>query len=593
MRRRCSSNPAPDVPRTLVIDKANQTIAFAPPASPQTYGTPFTITVSVTSGLPISFSSNLPIVNITSAALPNTYTVTPTGTGSVTITASQPGNINYNAATDVPRAVTIDPSPQTMTFTIASPVTYGAGPITLNGTATSGLPVSYAVSDASVASISNGVLTILKAGSVDITPSQAGDANYLAAPSIGFRTLVINKASQTITFNSLPDKSTADPDFQLTATTNSSSPVTYASSNPSVATIVSGNMVHIVGAGSTDITANAVADDNYNAASPVVRTQIVNTKLSQTITFNSIPSKKFGSGTFTLGATSSSGLTVTYSSGNPSVATISGNVVTITGVGISTITAGQAGDATYNAASSVNQDLVVTRGDQTITFSISANPSIGQTVTLNATASSGLPVSYTLITPSKGSITGNTVTALQGGFATVAASQLGNANYNAAANVNASFCIKPPTPTVTVNGQILTSSSATGNEWSLNGIFVGNGQNFTATKTGAYTVLVNIEGCISDASTPQAITGDLQEAARAFTVYPNPAKDRIFVDLNEFRAEPVELRIMDLRGQALHVQKVTGGDVVEIGISDHASGLYILLASQGEKLVKAKYVKGQ
>ena len=583
-------NPAPDVQQTLVIDKANQIVSFAPPPSPQTYGTPFTITVTVTSGLPITFSPNLPIVNITGTG--PTYTVTPTGTGTITITASQPGNGNYNPAADV-RAVTIDPSPQTMTFTIASPVTYGVGPITLNGTATSGLPVSYAVSDGTVASISNGVLTILKAGSVNITPSQAGDANYLAAPSIGFRTLVINKATQTITFNSLPDKSTTDSDFALTATTNSSSPVTYTSSNPSVATIVSGNMVHIVGAGSTDITANAIADVNYNAASPVVRTQVVNTKLSQTITFNAIPSKKFGSGTFTLGATASSGLAVSYSSGNPSVATISGNVVTITGVGISTITASQVGDATYNAASPVIQDLVVTRGDQTITFSISANPSIGQTVTLNGTSTSGLPVSYTLVTTSKGSITGNTLTASQGGLATVTAAQLGNANYNAATSVNASFCIKPPTPTITVNGQILTSSSATGNVWTLNGVVVGNAETHTATKSGAYTVQVNVEGCLSDAATPQAITGDLHEVARAFTIYPNPSKDRIFVDLNEFRAEPVELKILDLKGQALHVQKVTGGDVVEIGISDHASGLYILLAAQGDKLVKAKYVKGQ
>jgi hypothetical protein len=63
-------------------------------------------------------------------------------------------------------------------------------------------------------------------------------------------------------------------------------------------------------------------------------------KATQTITFPAIPTKTFGTPAFALEATASSGLTVSYSvvSGP---ATISGNMVTITGVGNVNIRASQ------------------------------------------------------------------------------------------------------------------------------------------------------------------------------------------------------------------------------------------------------------
>jgi hypothetical protein len=106
-------------------------------------------------------------------------------------------------------------------------------------------------------------------------------------------------------------------------------------------------------------------------------------------------------------------------------------------------------------------------------------------------------------------------------------------------------------------------------------------------------VQVLIEGCFGTASDPLAITGDLSDPARGFLVYPNPAKDRILVDLHEFLTEPVELKIMDQKGRSMLLQKVTGGEVTEIGISEHAAGMYIIFAAQGDKLLKARYIKGQ
>ena len=132
------------------------------------------------------------------------------------------------------------------------------------------------------------------------------------------------------------------------------------SSNAAVAT-VSGSTVTIVGAGTTTITASQAGNSNYNAAPNVNQTLTVS-KTNQTITFGALTSKKVGDPAFNLTATASSGLTVTYTSSNTAVATVSGITVTIVGQGTTSITASQAGNANYNAASNVSQDLEVAPG---------------------------------------------------------------------------------------------------------------------------------------------------------------------------------------------------------------------------------------
>ena len=76
----------------------------------------------------------------------------------------------------------------------------------------------------------------------------------------------------------------------------------------------------------------------------------------QTISFAPIPSKTVGD-SFTLGATASSALPVSYSSSDPSVATVAGNVVTIVGSGSVVITASQGGDSSYSPATQVSQGI--------------------------------------------------------------------------------------------------------------------------------------------------------------------------------------------------------------------------------------------
>ncbi len=105
------------------------------------------------------------------------------------------------------------------------------------------------------------------------------------------------------------------------------------------------------------------------------------TGASQTITFASLTPATLSTADYSPGATASSGLTVSYTSSNPCVATIVGGNIHIVGAGTTTITASQSGGGNYSAASSVNQTLTVMNptstlaaGDVALVAINSANP---------------------------------------------------------------------------------------------------------------------------------------------------------------------------------------------------------------------------
>jgi len=111
-------------------------------------------------------------------------------------------------------------------------------------------------------------------------------------------------------------------------------------------------------AGNYPITASGAAAANYSITY-VAGTLSIN-PTAQTITFAALPNKLDTDGTFTLTATASSGLPVTYTSSNPAVARIiNGNQVEILKAGVINITASQAGNADYQAATNVVQSFTV------------------------------------------------------------------------------------------------------------------------------------------------------------------------------------------------------------------------------------------
>jgi hypothetical protein len=97
-------------------------------------------------------------------------------------------------------------------------------------------------------------------------------------------TRIVNvvKAGQTITFDPLAGKTYGDADFAVSATASSSLPVSFAASG---SCSITGNLVHITGAGSCDVIASQAGDANYNAAQSVTQSFAVGAKsLTPTVT---------------------------------------------------------------------------------------------------------------------------------------------------------------------------------------------------------------------------------------------------------------------------------------------------------------------
>lgn len=248
--------------------------------------------------------------------------------------------------------------------------------------------------------------------------------------------------AQTLTFNSINPVTYGVAPFKITASTSSGLAVTYASSVSNVASI-SSNIVTVLGAGSTTITASQIGNTNWLPALSVTQPLIVK-KVPQTITFTAIGSKTFSNAPFTISATSTSKLAVTnFMSSTPSVATISGNMVTINGAGSSTITAVQIGNENTNS-NSASQIMTVLKASQTIPFTNAlTSPFVKNgTITFAQYASSGLTNSYTSSKTNVLSFSGYIGTMHTNGSAIVTVSQSGNTNYNPATTVQKTIIIK-------------------------------------------------------------------------------------------------------------------------------------------------------
>jgi gliding motility-associated-like protein len=164
-------------------------------------------------------------------------------------------------------------------------------------------------------------------------------------------TVTRDKGTQTITFNALTDVTYGNPDFDPGAVTSSGLPVIYSSSDPTIATIVNGN-IHITGTGTVTITANANANANYYAATPVSESLTVN-KADQTISTMDIPVLVTGNQVDLSNFTASSGLPVTFTLSDTTIAVIVGNVLTAKQIGTVTLRVYQPGNDFYNAAETV------------------------------------------------------------------------------------------------------------------------------------------------------------------------------------------------------------------------------------------------
>src|SRR5262249_28762394 len=119
---------------------------------------------------------------------PTLTTVHITGAGTCGLKASQAGNANYNAATDVTQSFTIGKQPQTITFLPLPNTVYGMPDFEVAATDTSHLGITFtAAGQCTLSPGSSAYSTLVHltgAGTCTITASQPGDANWQAAQPV-------------------------------------------------------------------------------------------------------------------------------------------------------------------------------------------------------------------------------------------------------------------------------------------------------------------------------------------------------------------------------------------------------------------------
>jgi len=224
-------------------------------------------------------------------------------------------------------------------------LTYGDPAYTMSATSSvTDRNFSYTISDRTIGSITGDTLSVLKAGTTSITVSQP--SNDLYSPVSKVISLIVNKATPTLDFPEII-KNYGDSNFTPTVTTSSTGNQTFSVLDTSIASSL-GSSLSIVGVGQTNVTVNIDESENYLSISG--STTITVNVATPTIIFNDII-KTFGDPDFDIAATSNSSGATIYSIADPSIATISGNTITIVGAGSTVVTVNQSSSTLYTSGS--------------------------------------------------------------------------------------------------------------------------------------------------------------------------------------------------------------------------------------------------
>ncbi|MDX2283207.1 MAG: PKD domain-containing protein [Bacteroidia bacterium] len=380
------------------VPKLDQTISFDAIPNKATTDAPFTVNATATSGLPVSFS----IVNGPATVSGNTVTLTGVA-GTVTVRASQAGNGQYNAAPDADRTFTVN-EPAFFSFATVGNAAFGAASecyvlttesssfqtgavwnqtqLDLGAAFDLNFTVSFGANDGNGA---DGMAFVLQGtGTAAIGATGGGFGAAGLTPSFGVEfDGYDNGSSEDIADDHVaifgggdllnpvvPAVCTSPSCANLEDGADHAVQITWDPATQVFSVFVDGSLrINYTG----DIAAsffggNAGVYFGWTAATGgFLNTQTVcmgtltysEPLLSQTISFDAIPNKLTTDAPFTVNATATSGLPVSFSivSGP---ATVSGNTVTLTGApGEVTVRASQAGDAQYSAAPDADRSFTV------------------------------------------------------------------------------------------------------------------------------------------------------------------------------------------------------------------------------------------
>lgn len=455
---------------TVSIAKELASLSFPQTSYSATMGSLFNSPIAVKTGKSADSntgSTGVMTYNSSNAAVAtidtNSGVITLVGAGTTTITANLAADTNYQTASTT-YTLTVSQASQTIAFANLADQAYGSAPITLNTTASSGLTVTHTSQTTAVCTVTNNILTLIANGRCTVRAAQAGNTIYSAAETIE-RSFNVGSATLIITPNTLGNGLYNTAYSANLKASGGVEPYVYTTSTGTLpAGLNLNNNGQISGiasaAGSSSFTVDATDANGFKASQAytlVIAKELAGLSFAQT-TYSATMGSPFNAPTASKtgkSADSSTGSkgTISYSSGNTAVATIDANsgAVTLVGAGSTVITANLSADANYQAATTT-YTLTVSQVAQTITFAALTDQAYGVApITVSATASSQLEVTFSSQTTNICTVSGKTVTIIASGVCTVRASQAGNATYGAAAVVDRSFTISQPVLTLQPN----------------------------------------------------------------------------------------------------------------------------------------------
>lgn len=141
---------------------------------------------------------------------------------------------------------------------------------------------------------------------------------------------------------------------------------------------------------------------------------------------------------------------------------------------------------------------------------------------------------------------------------------------------------------------LLRSNYAAGNQWYRNGILIAGAteQEFQASQSGVYKVVVTVESCQTSAELPLVITASEEALAfnQSFTAYPNPTDGIVTI----FSKKGGLVHVADSRGLVIgKVKLVQEGEGYQgmFDLRPFPSGLYIFKAISGSRNSAVKIFK--
>jgi hypothetical protein len=349
---------------SLTVNKATPTITWATPSA-ITFGTALSATQLNATGSVAGTIAYSPASGMTPSA----------GTQTLTATFTPTDTANYNPATGTV-SLTVAKATPTITWATPSAITFGTAlsATQLNATASVAGAFAYSPASGSIPSVGTQTLsaTFTPTDTANYNPASASVALSVAVAVPGSPTAITattanGEATVTFTAPSNPGSS-AITGYTIRATASDGSTVTVnATGSPAKVTgLTPGKSYRFT------VTANnSAGSSDTGTTSDGLTISLVN----QTISFTAPADRTSNSGSFTLAATASSGLPVTFTvvSGP---ALLTGNVLDLTGAaGTVKIRASQAGNSTYAAAPAVEVSFAVTAGSAQVVLSSVVNPS--------------------------------------------------------------------------------------------------------------------------------------------------------------------------------------------------------------------------